>query len=80
MAPQKTAASYKNIVATLLVFVDLGVIETPPDPCHGSVLPLNYRPVLISSSAIILSKILLLKHSSELIKFYQPIRSDKIIE
>ena len=25
--------------------MDLGRIELPPLPCHGSVLPLDYRPV-----------------------------------
>src|SRR3989344_255145 len=29
---------------TALSAVDLGGIEPPPPPCHGDVLPLNYRP------------------------------------
>ncbi len=26
--------------------VDLGRIELPPLPCHGSVVPLDYRPLI----------------------------------
>ena len=33
-----------NIVASLLIFVDLGEIESPPRQCECRVLPLNYRP------------------------------------
>src|SRR3989344_670336 len=62
VAPQNTAASYKNIVASLLILVDLWGIGPQLHPCHGCVIPFYYRPIFITCSLTIRSSIFLFLH------------------